>query len=91
MERITNSQLETLCDRINSLLNAPKTAYTRNGNSSKANIGHHYIDSSYGGVCLHRMNNEGGGVTCPLVEYHVTKRELYNSMKSYISGLCDSK
>lgn len=53
----------------------------------KANIGHYTISHAYGGVCLHRVVNEGGGVSTPIISYHAPKRELYNAMQAFIKGL----
>jgi hypothetical protein len=55
----------------------------------KANIGCYHLSFAYGGVSLHRMNNEAGGVTTPLICGHVTKIELYNLMQAFISGLIE--
>lgn len=88
MERITNKQLEYLVSEINEKLNRPKQPYTRDENGIiKANIGNFHLSWAYGGVCLHEMMNEGGGVSTPLVYGHVPKRELYNAMRAFLAGL----
>lgn len=51
-DRITDKQLEALCDRLNKLTRSPLTPYTRTGNSFKANIGNYHLSHAYGGVCL---------------------------------------
>lgn len=90
MNRITEKQLESLCQYINELTGSPLTPYTRDASGQlKANIGNYHLSHAYGGVCLHRMSNESGGIRTPLVPGHVTKRELYNAMQSYIKGLND--
>ena len=58
----------------------------------QAQIGNYHLSATvvghrYGGVCLHRMMNESGGVTTPLVAGYVPKRELYNAMRAFIAGL----
>lgn len=87
-DRITNKQLEHLVDRINELTGSPKTAWTRQPDGSlRANIGNYHISGAYGGVCLHRMMNDGGGVTTPLSYGHIPKRELYDQLRAFIAGL----
>jgi hypothetical protein len=82
-QRITDTQLDSLCEYLNNITNSP-TAPWANG---RANVGNYHISHAYGGVCLHRHVNEGGGVNCPIVHGHVTKRELYNQMQAYLKGL----
>jgi hypothetical protein len=89
MQRITDKQLQSLCDYINELTGSPLTPYTRDEQGFRANIGNYHLSYAYGGVCLHRMVNEGGGIRTTLMSGHVTKRELYNAMQAYISGLND--
>jgi hypothetical protein len=102
MNRITDKHLDALCARLNKLTRSPETKYTRHerikpevidgkpGQKNifwlSANVGHYHISHAYGGVCLHRMSNESGGVTTPLTYGHVPKRELYNAMLAYIAG-----
>lgn len=83
MSRITDKQLESLVDRINELTDSPMQPWI----DGKAQIGNYHLSYAYGGVCLHRMFNTGGGVTTPLVHGHVPKRELYNAMWAFIEGL----
>ncbi len=85
--RITDKQLESLVAEINRLTNSPMTPWTRTESGMRANIGNYHLSGAYGGVCLHRMHNESGGVTTPLVSGHVPKRELYNAMHAFIDGL----
>jgi hypothetical protein len=89
MNRITDKQLQSLCDYINELTGSPLTPYTRDEQGFRANIGNYHLSHAYGGVCLHRMVNEGGGIRTILTSGHVTKRELYNAMQAYIRGLDD--
>lgn len=81
--RITQRDLELLCDRINELTSSPVRPYF----GGKAQVGNYHISFAYGGVCLHRMHSEGGAVTSPLCCYHEPKRDLYNRMLAYIAGL----
>lgn len=83
MNRITEKQLQAVVDRLNRITNSPEKPYI----DGKAQIGNYHLSHAYGGVCLHRMHNEGGGVSSPLSTGHITKRELLNLMHAYISGL----
>lgn len=89
--RITEKQLEYLVSRINELTDSPKEPWNRTGDKFKANIGNYHLSYAYGGVCLMRHVNEGGGVNCPLVSYHEPKRDLYNRLTAFISGLENEK
>ena len=87
MERITEKQLQALVDRLNRVTNSPATPYTRNGDKLTANIGNHHLSWAYGGVELDRMDNQGGGISCPLGSGHGTKRELWDKIHAYIAGI----
>lgn len=84
MERITDKQLDQLCNYLNKLTQSPESYRDSEG---KIAIGHFHISHAYGGVCLHRTCNDGGGVSTPLIHGHVPKRELYNSIHAFIKGL----
>lgn len=83
MQRITEKHLQAVVDRINRITNSPAEPYI----NGKAQIGNYHLSHAYGGVSLHRMSNEGGGVSSPLSSGHVPKRKLYNLMHAFISGL----
>ena len=92
MQRITDKQLDNLCQWLNELTGSPLEYSTRtpqpDGSTKfKANVGHYHISHAYGGVCLHRVVNEGGGINTPIIGNHVPKRELFNLMHAYIKGL----
>ena len=94
MERISIRQLETLVARLNDITGNPATPWTREALQGThgdgrmvANIGNYHISQQYGGVCLHQMHNSGGGVTCPLDNYHGTKRGLWAGMHAFIRGI----
>ena len=92
MERIRESTLQALTNRLNKLTGSPTESWTKNGDGQyKANIGNYHIDHAYGGVSLERMMNDGGGVTCPLGLGHVSKRELYEQIHAYIRGIEEGK
>jgi hypothetical protein len=81
--RVTEKQLQAIVDRINRITNSPAEPYI----NGKAQIGNYHLSHAYGGVSLHRMHNDGGGVSSPLSIGHVTKRELQNLMYAFICGL----
>ena len=83
MTRITNKQLDAIADRLNKLTNSPASPYI----DGKAQIGNYHISHANGGVCLHRMHNENGGVSSPLSSGHVTKRELASMLYAFIAGI----
>jgi hypothetical protein len=83
MNRITDKYLEAIVDRLNRATGSPAAPYI----DGKAQIGNYHISHAYGGVCLHRMHNESGGVSSPLSTGHITKRELAGLMHAFISGI----
>ena len=87
MDRITQKDLQYVVDRINRITGSPMAPWKREGDKMTAQIGNYHLSGAYGGVCLHRITNEGGGVTCPIGMGHVPKRELYERMHAYIAGL----
>ncbi len=92
MKRITEKDLERLCKRINEATGSPVQTYSRNDDGKLvAQIGNYHISHSYGGVCLHRISSAGGGVMTPLSYGHVPKRDLYNQMCAFLSGLAAEK
>ena len=80
--RVTQSQLQAVVDRINRITGSPMVPYIGNA----AQIGNYHLSGAYGSVCLHRMHNLDGGVSSPL-SGHIPKRELLNLMHAYIQGL----
>ncbi len=88
-ERITDKHLQAVCDRINRITKSPMEPWALDPVKGKhvAQIGNYHISHAYGGVCLHRMVNEGGGVSSVLGYGHGTKRELYERMQAFIAGI----
>lgn len=89
-QRITDKDLAYLCERLNKLTGSPLVPYADSGNAHPhyvAQVGNFHISHAYGGVCLHRMSNTGGGVSCPLNAGHGPKRELYEQMRAMIAGI----
>ena len=91
MNRITDKDLQGTVDYLNRLTDSPNTPYTRTGDKLQANIGNYHLSHAYGGVKLHRMVNEGGGVREPISTGYTTKRDLYNQMHAFIRGLESAK
>lgn len=90
--RITEKHLQFIVDQINQVTGSPMTSHTKTDDGKfYANIGNYHLSHAYGGVCLHRMSNLGGGVSTPLSHGHVPKRQLYDMMVSYLDGLRDMK
>ena len=81
--RVTQSHLQAVVDRINRITGSPTIPYIGN----IAQVGNYHLSGAYGGVCLHRMHNLGGGVSSPLSIGHISKRQLLDLMYAYIQGL----
>ena len=88
MDRITNKHLEGMIARLNKLTNSPDQPYAKGADGRyKAQIGCFHLAGAYGGVGLHRICNDGGGVTTPIGSGYMTKRELYERLFDYIRGI----
>ena len=85
--RITDAMLESRVRRLNQLTNSPITPYSWVGSMSIANVGNFHLSYQNGGVSLHRICNESGGIRTPIISYHTTKRHLYDLMNAYIDGI----
>lgn len=92
MQRVTIKQLESLCEMLNRMTDSPMKPYERDEDGKLvAQIGNYHISQAYGGVCVHRMVNEGGGVNTPIVHGHIPKRELFEQIWAYIRGMQDAR
>lgn len=87
MERTTQKRLEFLCDRINSIKNTSARPYENVNDKLVAQIGNFHLSLAYGGVSLHQMVGVGGGVRDVFSCGHITKRDLYNRMNAFLSGI----
>ena len=86
--RITEKQLQAVCDLINKETTSPMAPWVKNADGKLVGqIGNYHISHAYGGVCLHRMSNERGGVSDVFYCGHVPKRELFNQMHALLAGL----
>lgn len=87
MNRITKKQLQGRIETINSILGRPLTPYTRTDDKLVANIGNFSLSQAYGGYGVHLMANDAGGVSCPIWDGHVSAREAYERISTFIRGL----
>jgi len=79
--------LQSLIERINTATNSPATPYTRIDGKLTANIGNFHLSQAQGGVCVHRMANDAGGVTTPIWHGHIIKKEAEAKMRAFLAGL----
>lgn len=87
-KRVTDKDLEAIVKRINLITGSPLEPYTKGDDGKyKANIGCYHLSHAYGGVSLHRMHNDGGGVVDVFRCGHVSKRELQMMMFAFIEGM----
>ena len=86
-DRISIKTLENMVARLNKMTNSPETYSHRDETGFHAHIGHWTLSQAYGGVCVERVMNEDGGVTCPIWMGHVPKREAYNRLRAFMAGL----
>lgn len=87
MNRITDKHLQAKIDWLNKITGSPVAPYI----DGKAQIGNYHLSHAYGGVCLHRMHNESGGVSSPLSCGHIPKRELAGLLDAFIAGINTQK
>lgn len=87
MNRITDKHLQAKIDWLNKITSSPAAPYAKVGDKHVAQIGCYHLSHAYGGVCLHRMHNESGGVSSPLSTGHITKRELAGLLDAFIKGI----
>ena len=87
MERITRKNLEAAIDTLNRMTGSPSEPYRKEGEKWVANIDNFHISGAYGGVALHRMCNEGGGIRDIFQRGHMPMRELYELIHAYRKGI----
>lgn len=86
MHRIKLANLEHLVQRINEATNSPLTYSTKIDGKHSINIGHYHLDGAYGGWKLVRTMNDGGGID-EITYGYCSKRELYDKMLAFLSGI----
>lgn len=88
MERITIKHLDAICSQLNEATGSPLTPYTRGDDGRmRANVGNYHVSQAYGGFCIHRTENESGGVSTPLSYGHIPARELFGLARDYLDGI----
>ena len=87
MNRITLSMLKNKIEYLNHLTKSPLKPYSEINGKLQANIGNFHLYQAYGAYGLHRMVNEGGGITDSYVYGLHTKRELFYRIDSLIRGI----
>lgn len=87
MKSIRQKDLESIVIQLNLVTKSPEHTWTKRGAKLKANIGNYHLDYAYGGVALHRIVSDGGGVSDIFCGHH-SKRELHARLTAYLMGLC---
>jgi hypothetical protein len=87
MKVITEKALQAQVDRLNKITNSPLKPYELKDGKYIAQVGNYYLDGAYGGWQLARMMSEGGSITDVLRTGHISKRDLYNRLAAFISGI----
>lgn len=85
--RVSEKDLQNLVHYLNKLTNNPLD-YTTDG---KANIGHYYISSAYGGHNLMQLVYEGGASITPCGGGYYPKKECYERIDKFICGIQAAK
>lgn len=78
----THKQLNAAVDRLNEFLNLPMSPYV----DGKAQIGNYHTSGAYGGVALHLMVNETGGVADVFNLGYMSKSKLLDLIHAYLAG-----
>lgn len=95
MNRITKKMLQNLVDRLNKLCDYPLTSYTKSDDPNapisgyKPNPLNYHLSFEYGGVALYQMSSTPGctGEESIFNCGHMSKRDLYNRIDSYLKGV----
>jgi len=93
MDRITTAHLEAQVGILNRMLGRPEATYLADGpmgrgsgHSYVAQVGNIHLSSAYGGIELHVMDNESGGVRTLWTGY-CSKREAAGRLSAMIAIL----
>lgn len=81
----TKAMLEGQIEYLNKITNSPLKPYKLIDGKHVAQIGNFNLYQAYGAYGLHRICNEGGGVTTPIYGLH-SKRDLYYQLRALIDG-----
>lgn len=85
--RTSIKTLKALVNQINIAKGAPLEPWSRVDGKLQANIGNFHLSQAYGGVCVHCMNNEGGGITTPIWQGHIPKRDAEGMIRAFLRGM----
>lgn len=85
-QRYTKAMLEGQIEHLNRITNSPLKPYIVVDGKLVAQIGNFNLYQAYGAYGLHRICNDGGGVTTPIYGLH-TKRDLYYQLRALIDGI----
>ena len=86
MDRITQKMLENRVEHLNEITGNQVTPWIRNSDGLKSVPGVYVLDWAYGGVQLQQVESEGGAVST-IIHGFGTKRELFEKLGAYISGV----
>ena len=78
--RTTNANLEHAVDRLNRIAE-------RDRNPDKPTVGSFVLSRAYGGVSLHEMSNERGGVRSVFRCGHVPKARMLALIEAFTDGM----
>lgn len=91
MDRISRKNLEALAQTINRELGRPQVTWRKEGERWVSNPGNFHLSGAYGGVSLHEICNESGGVHDVFSCGHQPKRDVYDRMQAFLAGLRHAK
>lgn len=74
---ITIAQIENKLEQLNQKLGRPAKPCQHIDGKLVWNIGTYCLSGAYGGWNVHKIANDGGGVSEPFGSGHVSKRECY--------------
>lgn len=84
--------LRARVDMLNKLAGAPLTPWIRTADGRNvAQVGNFHLSGAYGGVSLHCMHNEAGGLRDVFGCGHITRRELFDRLCAYMQGFEDAR
>jgi len=84
--RITRKHLDAKIGILNRMLDAPEASYIKQEDGRyKAQIGNYCLEQSLTGYQIHRISNDGGGVSCPFGHWTMTAKEVCLQLEAAIS------
>ena len=84
-DRITNAQLDSVIEWLNTELDRPRNPWTRTKGKNTGNVGNLHLYSAYNAYGLHEMANESGASR--EVIGLGTKRELFKGVHLLLKGI----